>query len=62
MENIMETIHITNKCKIMDTIEKFYVSRERKLNNQINDRLTVKPNITLETIVPKDPPRGLPAP
>ena len=35
----------------MDTLERFYISRETKINNQINDRQTIKPNILFETIV-----------
>jgi hypothetical protein len=45
MENSMDIIHITSKGKMMDTIEKYYVYRETKLNNQINDKFTVQPNI-----------------
>ena len=41
----MDIIHITSKGKMMYTIEKFYIHQETKLNNQINDKLTVKPNI-----------------
>jgi hypothetical protein len=51
MENIMDIIHITNKGKMMDTIEKYYIYRETKLNNQIKDKLTVQPNIIFETLV-----------
>jgi hypothetical protein len=36
IEDIMETIHITNKGQMMDTLEKFYIFRETKLNNQVN--------------------------
>ena len=61
MENIMETLHTTGKGRMMDTLERFYIFRETKINNQINDRLTIKPNIILETIVQIDPHRGLPA-
>jgi hypothetical protein len=42
MEDIMYNIHITSKWKIMDTLEKYYVIRETKLNNQINDKLKIK--------------------
>jgi hypothetical protein len=59
MENIMETMCITNKGKLMDTLERFYIYRENKINNQINDKLTVKPNIIFETIVQRDSHRGL---
>jgi len=61
MENIMETLHTSGKGRMMDTLERFYIFRETKINNQINDSLTIKPNIIFETIVQKDPHRGLPA-
>jgi len=61
MENIMETFHTTGKGRMMDTLERFYLFRETKINNRINDRLTIKPNKLFETIVQKDPHRGLPA-
>ena len=62
VENIMETIHITNKGRMMDTLERYYIFRETKLNIQINDTLTVKPNIIFETIVDKNIHRGFSAP
>jgi hypothetical protein len=60
LESVMETLHVTNKGRMMDTLERFYIFRETKLN-QINDKLTVKPNIAFDTIVQRAPPRGLPA-
>jgi len=45
---------------MMDTLERYYIFRETKLNLQINDNLTIKSNIIFETIVQKDPHRGLP--
>jgi hypothetical protein len=59
MEDIMNTIHITDKARLMDTLEKFYIFRETKLNNQINDKLAVEPNIIFNTIVQKDPHRWI---
>jgi hypothetical protein len=56
---IMSTIHISNKGRLMDTLEKFYIFRETKLDNQINNKLAVRPNIIFETIVQKDPHRGI---
>jgi len=50
MDNIMETVHATGKGQMMDTLERFYIFRETKINNQINDGLTIKPNIIFETI------------
>jgi hypothetical protein len=58
-ESIMETIHITNKGQIMDTLERFYIFRVTRLNNQINYKLTIKSNIIFDTIVCRDPHRGL---
>jgi len=58
MENIMDIIHITNKGKMMDTLERFYIYKETKSNNQINNKLTVKVNAIFETVVHKDPYRG----
>ena len=60
IDNIMETLHTTGKGRMMDTLERFYIFRETKINNQINDRLIIKPNIIFETIIQKDPHRGLP--
>jgi hypothetical protein len=53
MEEIMETIHFTNKGRK----EKFYIFRKTRLNNQINDKSTVKP-VIFDTIVKQDPPQG----
>jgi len=60
MKKIIESIHITSKGQMMDIVEKFCIFHETKLNNQINNRLTVKPNIIFDTIVCNDPHRGLP--
>jgi hypothetical protein len=61
VDNIMETLHTMGKGRMMDTLERFYIFWETKINNQITDRLTIKPNIIFETIVEKDPHRGLTA-
>ena len=61
MENIMETIHITNNGRMMDTLERYYIFRVTKLNNQISDKFTVIPNIIFETVVHKHLHRGLSA-
>jgi hypothetical protein len=39
MDNIMETFHTTGKGRMMDKLERFYIFRETKINNRINDRL-----------------------
>jgi len=43
----------------MDAVDCFYIFRETKLNNQLNDKLTVTHNIIFETIVREDPHRGI---
>jgi hypothetical protein len=60
INNVMETLHITDKGRMMEILQRFYIFRETKLNSQINDKLTVKANIIFETVVHKDPHRGLP--
>jgi len=60
MQDIMDFVHVTRKGRMMVTLEKFYIFRETKLNNQINDKLTVKPNIIFEKIVRYNHCRGLP--
>jgi len=61
IEDIMETIHVTNKGQMLDTLEKFHIFRETKLDNQINDKLTVKPNIIFDIIIRNEPHRGIPS-
>jgi hypothetical protein len=58
VENIMDTLHTTNKGRMLDTLDKFYIYRETKCNNKINDKLTVKPNVIFDILVHKDPQRG----
>jgi hypothetical protein len=47
----MKIIHFARKGKMLDTLEKFYIYRETKNGNQVNDRLTVQSNPIFETIV-----------
>ena len=54
----MDTIHATKKGRLMDTLKRFYIFRETKISNQINDKFTVKPNVILDVIVYNDPYRG----
>jgi hypothetical protein len=57
MENTMDIIYTTGNGRMLDTLEKIYVYRETKRNNQINDKLTVKPNVIFDVLVHKDPHR-----
>jgi hypothetical protein len=58
MEEITDIVHITNKGEMMDTLERYYINEETKSNNQINDKLTIKPNAIFETVINEAPCRG----
>ena len=57
--DIMDTLFFTNKGRLMDAVESFFIFRETKPDNQLNDKLTVKQNIIFETVVREDPHRGI---
>ena len=42
----------------MDTLERYYIYKETKSNNQINDKLTVKRNVIFKTLIHEAPYRG----
>jgi len=44
IDDIMEILYITNKDRLMDTIEKYHIYKETKNGNQINDKNTIKQN------------------
>jgi hypothetical protein len=56
-ENIMDMIHIENKGRMLDTLEKFYIYEETQLGTQINDKLTVQANPIFEAVVQNNPHR-----
>jgi hypothetical protein len=58
MEDIMDIVHVINKGKMMDTLERYYIYKETKSNNQINDKLTVKPNAIFKTLIHEASHRG----
>jgi hypothetical protein len=55
MEKAADIMQITSKGRMLDTSEKFYIYKETKRNNQINDKFTVKPNVIFDILVHKDP-------
>ena len=61
MEDIMEILHIEKKGKIMNTLENFYICKETKIENRINDKSTIKQNILFDTVIRRNPGRGYPA-
>jgi len=57
IEDTMTVLYITNKCRQMDTIEKFHIYKETKNSNQINDKNTVKPNIIFDIVAREETDR-----
>jgi hypothetical protein len=51
----MDIVHITNKSKMIDTTERYYIYKETKASNQINDKLRVKPKTIFETLIHETP-------
>jgi hypothetical protein len=51
----MDIIHVTNKSKMIDTLERYYINKEAKSNNQINNKLTVKPTPIFEDLIHEAP-------
>ena len=45
----MDVIHTTSKGKMLHTMEKFHIYKVTQMNNQLNDKCTVKPNVIFET-------------
>jgi hypothetical protein len=60
MEDIMDIIHVTNNGEMMDTLERYYIYKETKSNNQIKDNLTVKTNTIFEILIHEASNRGHP--
>ena len=54
----MEVLFATTKGKLMDRVERFHIYKETRVNNQIKDKITAKPNIVFETIVRDDASRA----
>jgi len=52
MIDIMDIVQIASKCRMLDTLERFYIYRETKLGTQINDKLTVQSNPIFEALLP----------
>lgn len=50
MEDIKEILQITRKNRMMNTFDRFYIYNEKMLDNQINDKCTVKPNAVFDAI------------
>jgi hypothetical protein len=51
IEETMSITHTTGKGRKLKVIEKYYIYKETARNNQLNDRLTVTPNIIFDTFL-----------
>jgi hypothetical protein len=54
----MKVLYKTNKGKLTDTMERYYIYKETYMNNQINDKNTAKPNINFETLIQNNTTRA----
>ena len=62
VEEIMDVLHVVEKGKQMDTVERFHIYKETKIENQINDRITVARNILFDTALQNYASRWHPSP
>jgi tRNA U38,U39,U40 pseudouridine synthase TruA len=51
MEKCMSVLYSTGKGPLLNTLEDFYIYRETLKDNQLNDKNTVAPNSTFDTIL-----------
>jgi len=51
----MDMLHIANKGRMLDALEKFYIYRETQCGNQINDKLMVQSNTIFEALLRNAP-------
>jgi len=51
IDDIMEILYINNKGRLMDTIDKYYIYKETKNGNQINDKKTVNQNKICDAVI-----------
>jgi hypothetical protein len=54
----MEVVHTAKKGRMLDILEKFYIYKETKHGNQINDKLTIQSNPIFEVLVQHNPIEG----
>jgi hypothetical protein len=53
----MDIIHITNKGEMLNKMEKIYIYKEARIDNQINNKCTVKPNKIFDKLILKETDR-----
>ena len=57
MEYIMEILHITRKGGMTNTLERFHIYNETKLDNRIKDKCTIKSKVIFDTIIQRNSSR-----
>jgi len=55
INEVMNILHTSNKGRSLDTIERLHIFRQTRLQTQINDRNTGKPNAIFDVICSLDP-------
>jgi hypothetical protein len=58
IESVMNVTYTTNKGRLLDSMERYYIYNETHKNNQINDKNIAKLNIIFETIIREDTSRA----
>jgi len=48
----MDVLHVAKKGGMLDTLEKFFIFREARRGNSINDKLTIQSNPVFEALIP----------
>jgi len=51
INDIMDILYITKKCRTLDTIERYYIYNETKNGTEINGKNTVNPNRIHEAVL-----------
>jgi hypothetical protein len=51
IEDSMSILHISNKGRMLNTLERFHIYKETMHHNQINDGHTVSPNAIIEEVL-----------
>jgi hypothetical protein len=51
IENSVHILHTANKGRLLNAIENIYIHRETTANNQLNENMTIKPNIIFDVIL-----------
>ena len=50
----MEILHITKKGIMINTLERFHICNVKRLDNQVNDKFTVKYNAIFDILIHKN--------